>query len=160
MKYSKIKVQIQKDNKMRDLTPKAKRGIAIVMVLSALGLAAMLVLTALRDHVVFFYGPSDIREKAGSGQIVRLGGLVAENSITSLSDGTGFTITDGNNSIKVVYSGVLPDLFREGQGVVTEGVLENDLFRASTVLAKHDETYMPAEVADMLKEQGVWKGQE
>lgn len=145
---------------MRDLTPKAKRGIAIVMVLSALGLAAMLVLTALRDHVVFFYGPSDIREKAGSGQIVRLGGLVAENSITSLSDGTGFTITDGNNSIKVVYSGVLPDLFREGQGVVTEGVLENDLFRASTVLAKHDETYMPAEVADMLKEQGVWKGQE
>ena len=86
--------------------------------------------------------------------------MVAENSITSLSDGVGFTITDGNNAIDVVYAGVLPDLFREGQGVVTEGVLEADIFRANTVLAKHDETYMPAEVADMLKDQGVWKGQE
>ena len=145
---------------MRDLSPKAKRGIAIVMVLSALGLAAMLVLNALRDHVVFFYGPSDILEKAGKGQVVRLGGLVAENSITTLPDGTGFIITDGNKAINVVYSGILPDLFREGQGVVSEGILEADLFRANTVLAKHDETYMPAEVADMLKEQGVWKGQE
>ena len=145
---------------MRDLSPKAKRGIALLMVVSALGLAVMLVLTALRDHVVFFYGPSDIRDKASQGQIVRLGGLVAENSVTTLADGIGFTITDGTSSMDVVYAGVLPDLFREGQGVVTEGVLDNDIFRANNVLAKHDETYMPAEVADMLKDQGVWKGQE
>lgn len=145
---------------MRDLSPKAKRGIALLMVVSALGLAVMLVLTALRDHVVFFYGPSDIRDQASQGQIVRLGGLVAENSVTTLADGIGFTITDGTSSMDVVYAGVLPDLFREGQGVVTEGVLDNDIFRANSVLAKHDETYMPAEVADMLKDQGVWKGQE
>ncbi|MBL6781861.1 MAG: cytochrome c maturation protein CcmE [Alphaproteobacteria bacterium] len=145
---------------MRDLSPKAKRGIALLMVVSALGLAVMLVLTALRDHVVFFYGPSDIRDQASQGQIVRLGGLVAENSVTTLADGIGFTITDGTSSMDVVYAGVLPDLFREGQGVVTEGVLDNDIFRANNVLAKHDETYMPAEVADMLKDQGVWKGQE
>ncbi|HCP19388.1 MAG TPA: cytochrome c maturation protein CcmE [Alphaproteobacteria bacterium] len=145
---------------MRDLSPKAKRGIALLMVVSALGLAVMLVLTALRDHVVFFYGPSDIRDQASQGQIVRLGGLVAENSVTTLADGIGFTITDGTSSMNVVYAGVLPDLFREGQGVVTEGVLDADIFRANSVLAKHDETYMPAEVADMLKDQGVWKGQE
>lgn len=145
---------------MRDLSPKAKRGIALLMVVSALGLAVMLVLTALRDHVVFFYGPSDIRDQASQGQIVRLGGLVAENSVTTLADGIGFTITDGTSSMNVVYAGVLPDLFREGQGVVTEGVLDAGIFRANSVLAKHDETYMPAEVADMLKDQGVWKGQE
>ena len=145
---------------MRDLSPKAKRGIALLMVVSALGLGVMLVLTALRDHVVFFYGPSDIRDQASQGQIVRLGGLVAENSVTTLADGIGFTITDGTSSMNVVYAGVLPDLFREGQGVVTEGVLDADIFRANSVLAKHDETYMPAEVADMLKDQGVWKGQE
>ena len=145
---------------MRDLSPKAKRGIALLIVVSALGLAVMLVLTALRDHVVFFYGPSDIRDQASQDQIVRLGGLVAENSVTTLADGIGFTITDGTSSMNVVYAGVLPDLFREGQGVVTEGVLDADIFRANSVLAKHDETYMPAEVADMLKDQGVWKGQE
>jgi cytochrome c-type biogenesis protein CcmE len=145
---------------MHDLSPKAKRGIGILLVLSALGLATMLVTTALDDHIMFFYGPSEILEKASDGRVVQLGGLVAENSITSLPDGTKFIITDGNNAITVVYSGILPDLFREGQGVVTEGVLEADVFRATTVLAKHDETYMPAEVADMLKEQGVWKGQE
>jgi cytochrome c-type biogenesis protein CcmE len=160
MNWMRSNIPNSKETQMRDLSPKAKRGIAILMVISALGLAAMLVLNALRDHVVFFYGPSDILDKAGKGQIVRLGGLVAENSITSLPDGVGFTITDGNNAIDVVYAGVLPDLFREGQGVVTEGMLEADIFRANTVLAKHDETYMPAEVADMLKDQGVWKGQE
>ena len=145
---------------LTDLSPKMRRGIGILLILAALGLAAMLVLSALRDHVVFFYGPSDIRAKAGHSQIVRLGGLVVEDSIQIDPDGIRFQVTDQITSIEVRYSGILPDLFREGQGVITEGRLDGDVFRADNVLAKHDETYMPAEVADLLKEQGVWKGQE
>ena len=145
---------------MADFSPKMRRGIGILLILAALGLAAMLVLSALRDHVVFFYGPSDIQAKAGNNQIVRLGGLVVNDSIKQEPDGIRFHVTDQNTSIEVRYSGILPDLFREGQGVITEGRLDGNIFRADTVLAKHDETYMPAEVADLLKEQGVWKGQE
>ena len=145
---------------MADLSPKMRRGIGLLLILAALGLAAMLVLSALRDHVVFFYGPTDIQAKAKHGQIVRLGGLVVDDSIQKDQDGIRFQVTDQTTSIEVRYSGILPDLFREGQGVITEGRLDGDIFRADTVLAKHDETYMPAEVADLLKEQGVWKGQE
>jgi cytochrome c-type biogenesis protein CcmE len=145
---------------LADLSPKMRRGIGLLLILTALGLAAMLVLSALRDHVVFFYGPTDIQAKAKQGQIVRLGGLVVDDSIQKDQDGIRFQITDQTTSIEVRYSGILPDLFREGQGVITEGRLDGDIFQADTVLAKHDETYMPAEVADLLKDQGVWKGQE
>ena len=125
-----------------------------------LALAAALVLNALKDSIVFFNSPSDVVEKrVAPGTRIRLGGLVAPGSLTrpdSLS--VRFDVTDGNKVIPVAFTGILPDLFREGQGVVAEGTLDNaGLFQANTVLAKHDETYMPKEVADALKKQGHWK---
>jgi len=125
-----------------------------------LAVAAGLVLYALSDRIVFFNSPSDIRTNAPApGQRIRLGGLVAEGSVVKGDDGSvHFSVTDGAASVTVSYRGILPDLFREGQGVVTEGVLEPDgEFSADTVLAKHDENYMPKEVADALKKQGVWR---
>lgn len=128
-----------------------------------LAVAAGLVLYALSDRIVFFNSPSEIRASApGPGQRIRLGGLVVEGSVVKGADGSvRFSVTDGGASVPVSYRGILPDLFREGQGVVTEGVLESDgAFSADTVLAKHDENYMPKEVADALKKQGVWRNVE
>ena len=129
-----------------------------------LSVAAALVLTAFEDNIVFFYSPTDIAEKAlRPGQTVRLGGLVQADSVKKASDGvtTEFVITDTNKTISVRYAGLLPDLFREGQGVVTQGSLGPDgTFVASEVLAKHDENYMPKEVADALKKSGNWKESE
>lgn len=128
--------------------------------LAVLGVAVGLVLFALDDSIVFFYSPSDVAEKQiSAGQRFRLGGLVEEGSVKR---GEGafvkFAITDTAKSISVSYNGVLPDLFREGQGVITEGKLGSDgVFAADNVLAKHDENYMPPEVADALKKQGVWR---
>jgi cytochrome c-type biogenesis protein CcmE len=143
------------------MTRKQRRSIGIVAGLAVLGLAAFLVLSALKESIVFFYSPSDVGSQAVQpGQRIRLGGMVSEGSLKRLG-GTDveFEIGDGNRTIHVRYSGLLPDLFREGQGVVTEGKLEPDgRFIADTVLAKHDETYMPREVADSLKKQGVWRG--
>lgn len=125
-----------------------------------LALASLLVLFALRDTIVFFHTPSEIAEKnIGPGQRIRLGGLVAEGSVKR---GSGpeveFTVTDTLATLRVVYRGVLPDLFREGQGVVAEGRLDSSgVFLADTVLAKHDENYMPPQVAKALKEKGVWQ---
>ncbi|RMF01584.1 MAG: cytochrome c maturation protein CcmE, partial [Alphaproteobacteria bacterium] len=111
--------------------------------------------------IVFFYSPSDVREKnIATGQRFRLGGLVEQGSVKR-GEGTQvrFVITDTANSIPVTYTGVLPDLFREGQGVITEGKLGADgVFVADSVLAKHDENYMPPEVAEALRKQGVWQG--
>ena len=125
-------------------------------------IAAILTLFALRDSVVFFHTPSDVAEqKVKQGQRIRLGGLVAEGSVKR-GGGTDveFAVTDTVKTVPVVYRGVLPDLFREGQGVVTEGVLDpSGSFRADTVLAKHDENYMPPEVADALKAKGVKLGE-
>ncbi|HSG94128.1 MAG TPA: cytochrome c maturation protein CcmE, partial [Afifellaceae bacterium] len=126
-----------------------------------LALAAGLVLFALSDQIVFFYTPTDIAGKdLAAGTRIRLGGLVEEGSVEKGDDGAvRFAITDTQNRLPVSYVGILPDLFREGQGVVTEGTLDADgSFKADSVLAKHDETYMPREVADALKEQGVWQG--
>ena len=143
------------------MTRKQRRSVLIGLSLLVLGLAAALVLTALEDSIVFFYSPSDVVEKnIGPGERFRLGGLVEEGSVVR-GQGTRvkFAVTDTNRTLKVAFDGVLPDLFREGQGVVTEGVLNHDgTFVADSVLAKHDETYMPPEVADALKKQGVWKG--
>ena len=130
--------------------------------LAVLGLAVGLVLFALEDSIVFFYSPSDVAEKnIKPGQRIRLGGLVLEGSVKRGENATiFFTVTDTAKTIPVSYKGVLPDLFREGQGVVTEGKLNgNGVFVADSVLAKHDENYMPPEVAEALKKQGVWKGQ-
>ncbi len=142
------------------MTRKQRRTAFILTGLVILGIAAALVLTALRDTIVFFYTPTEVVEKKVSpGVRFRLGGLVAEGSvIRNEGSRVRFKVTDTERTLDVAYTGILPDLFREGQGVVTEGKLTADgHFEADTVLAKHDENYMPKEVADALKEKGVWK---
>jgi cytochrome c-type biogenesis protein CcmE len=145
------------------MTRKQRRAILIGTCLGVLALAVGLVLFALRDSIVFFYTPSEVAEKGlATGQRFRLGGLVEDGSVKR-SEGTtvSFVITDKRSTLPVTYTGVLPDLFREGQGVVAEGMLTSDgVFHADSVLAKHDENYMPPEVAKKLKEQGVWRGDE
>ncbi len=127
-----------------------------------LGAAAGLVLVAFEDNLVFFYSPTDLTEKdIPEGRRFRIGGLVEEGSVTRLADGltVSFRVTDLSETVPVIYKGVLPDLFREGQGVVAEGYLDaSGVFTAETVLAKHDENYMPSEVADALRASGKWKG--
>lgn len=128
--------------------------------LAALGVAAGLILFALSDTIVFFYTPGEVAEKKISvGTRFRLGGLVEAGSIKKLPESKHeFVVTDTDDTMKVTYKGTLPDLFREGQGVIAEGRLTSaGLFEADTVLAKHDENYMPKEVADALKKKGVWK---
>jgi cytochrome c-type biogenesis protein CcmE len=142
------------------MTRKQRRGVLIGTCLAVLGVAVGLVLYAMRDSIVFFYGPSDVAEmQVTPEQRFRLGGLVEMGSVKR-GEGTSvrFVVTDGAKTLPVTYTGVLPDLFREGQGVVAEGVLQPDgVFHADNVLAKHDENYMPPEVAAKLKERGVWR---
>ena len=143
------------------MTRKQQRTAMIAAGVAVLGVAVGLVMYALRDSIVYFYAPSDVIEKKlAVGQRIRLGGLVESGSLKKGDGGRiDFAVTDTKTSLKVVYRGVLPDLFREGQGVVTEGRLESPgVFAADSVLAKHDETYMPAEVAKALKDKGVWQG--
>jgi cytochrome c-type biogenesis protein CcmE len=127
-----------------------------------LGSATALALFAFRDNLVFFLAPSDVASKAPApGRTFRLGGLVEQGSVQRTTDdgrpAARFRVTDGGASVEVTYVGILPDLFREGQGVVTLGTMQSDgTFRASEVLAKHDETYMPKDVADALKRSGHW----
>jgi len=142
------------------MTRKKRRLVLIGSALTVLAVAVALVLTALKDAIVFFNSPTDIAEKhIAAGSRLRLGGLVKEGSVQrSENMQVRFEVTDGKNSIRVAYQGLLPDLFREGQGVVTEGTLDGaGTFKADSVLAKHDEKYMPKEVADALKKQGHWK---
>jgi cytochrome c-type biogenesis protein CcmE len=141
-------------------TRKQKRAALILAGLAVHGLAFGLVLYALNDTIVFFYMPSELAEKnVVPGQRFRLGGLVEAGSLVRGEGMTvSFTVTDTIKTVPVRYKGQLPDLFREGQGVVTEGRLDaSGTFIADPVLAKHDETYMPKDVADRLKEKGVWK---
>ena len=141
------------------MSPKAKRLLVVVAITALLGIAVMLVLGALRENIVFFYTPTDIvASGTKSGQPLRLGGLVKEGSVTIDGLQSVFTVTDGTADITVLYDNALPSLFREGQGVVAEGSMDNGKFIATNVLAKHDENYMPAEVAEKLKSTGVWKG--
>ncbi len=126
-----------------------------------LALSAALSLYAMGDAAVFFYSPSQAASKhVPAGRLVRLGGLVERGSVVKAADGSvQFGVTDRAAADKVVYRGDLPDLFREGQGVVTQGVFRPDgVFEAREVLAKHDERYMPKEVADALKKSGEWRG--
>jgi len=144
------------------MTRKQRRAAMIGAALGVLGIAVGLVLFALRDNIIFFYSPSDIREQAvAAGTRMRVGGLVVEGSVVR-NTGTqvNFEITDFGATLPVSYIGLLPDLFREGQGVVAEGVLQTDgSFVADSVLAKHDENYMPPEVADALQRSGNWQGE-
>jgi cytochrome c-type biogenesis protein CcmE len=142
------------------MTRRRRRMVLIGSALGVLALAVALMLSAFRDSIVFFNSPTDVVEKQiKPGTRMRLGGLVKVGSIARGDNlAVRFELTDGKHTIAVAYQGLLPDLFREGQGVVTEGVLEPfNTFKADSVLAKHDETYMPKEVADALKKQGHWK---
>jgi cytochrome c-type biogenesis protein CcmE len=142
------------------MSRKQRRLLLIGGALGVLAVAAALVLNALRDSIVFFNSPSDVAEKhVAPGARIRLGGLVKAGSIVRGDNlRIRFAVTDGNRELPVAYQGVLPDLFREGQGVVAEGALDGGgVFNADTILAKHDETYMPKEVADALKKTGHWK---
>jgi cytochrome c-type biogenesis protein CcmE len=142
------------------MTRKQSRTAFILGSLAFLGLAAGLILYAVRDTIVFFYTPSEIVEKnVKPGTRLRLGGLVEKGTFKPDGNATYvFSVTDTAKSMKVAYKGQLPDLFREEQGVVAEGTLLPDgSLSADTVLAKHDENYMPKEVADKLKEKGVWQ---
>jgi cytochrome c-type biogenesis protein CcmE len=142
------------------MTRKQRRATFIAISVGILSAAVLLVAIALRDTIVFFHTPKEVAEKhIPAGRRIRLGGLVAEGS---LKRGVGthveFAITDTLKTIPVSYTGLLPDLFREGQGIVAEGKLDAaGHFIADTVLAKHDENYMPPDVAKALKKQGVWK---
>ncbi len=140
-----------------------RKGRRLALIATALGIvagAAGLALYALSDNIVFFYSPSELMQKdVHAGTRLRIGGLVEPGSVVkSAGETLDFAITDGANQIKVSFVGLPPDLFREGQGVVAEGVLEaSGQFRAETILAKHDERYMPRELVDSLKKQGRWQ---
>jgi len=144
------------------MTRKQKR-LSVIAGLGAVIIVAFgLILFALRDQIVFFYSPSEIHEKAvAAGTPIRLGGLVKAGSWNKSGDRNDFVITDGTTDMQAHYTGILPDLFREGQGVVAEGAMASDgSFTASNVLAKHDEKYMPKEVVDELKAKGEWRPDE
>jgi cytochrome c-type biogenesis protein CcmE len=142
------------------MTRKQRRLVLIGGSLGVLALAAVLVLSALKDSIVFFNSPTDVVEKnVTPGSRIRLGGLVKPGTLQKGDHlAVRFEVTDGKSAIAVNYQGILPDLFREGQGVIAEGALQADgAFKADAVLAKHDERYMPKEVADALKRSGHWK---
>jgi cytochrome c-type biogenesis protein CcmE len=142
------------------MTRKQRRLVLVGTGTGVLTIAAALVLFAFRDSIVFFDSPTEVVEKhLAPGKRIRLGGLVKSGSLVRSDNLTvHFAVTDGRQEVPVAYSGALPDLFREGQGVVAEGALDaSGLFRADTILAKHDENYMPREVADALKKQGRWQ---
>lgn len=141
------------------MTRKRRRLYLLAAAMLALGVAAALVLVAFRENIVFFYSPTEVAEKQFSPETrIRIGGLVEEGSVVRNGDSVTFRVTDLANVLPVAYTGALPDLFREGQGVVAEGTLRPDgVFAATEVLAKHDETYMPPEVAEALKKSGRWK---
>src|SRR3954466_4674354 len=142
------------------MTRRQRRLTMISGALTILAIAAGLVLNGLRDSIVFFSTPTMAAEKQiPAGKRFRLGGMVEQGSLTRGDNlAVSFKVSDGGAALPVNYRGILPDLFREGQGVVAEGALDaNGVFKADTVLAKHDETYMPKDVADALKKQGHWK---
>ena len=145
------------------MKPKSQRLLILFFFLSLLSLSTFLVLKSLEDNIVYFYSPTDINKKILSNNIdlskkIRIGGLVKENSILKEGKKISFKIHDGKDEILVTYNGILPDLFREEQGIVALGKIENKNFSAIEILAKHDENYMPKEVSDMLKKNGKWKG--
>ena len=144
------------------MNAKYRRLFITIIIVLTLGLATKLILMALEDNIVYFYTPNDLIEKFGDTQNIqkkiRIGGLVLENSVKKEGKKTIFMITDRKKEFKILFEGPLPDLFREGQGIIAEGMFQNNNFIASEVLAKHDENYMPPEVADALKKNNVWKG--
>ena len=175
------------EHSKKTLSPKAQRGIGIAIMLGLIAAAVWLVLVALKDNVAYFYSPSELIGKSPDKKYLRVGGLVVEDSVIIDGKQVRFTISDGAQTVRIHYEGILPDLFREGQGIIAQGIIAQDtidqdtipqdttaqdttaqdttnqgpydgvVFNADTILAKHDETYMPREVADALKKRGVWK---
>ena len=143
------------------MTRKRRRLYVVLLGLSTRAVAAALGLSAFEDNIVFFYSPTDLATKNPSpDQRIRIGGIVVDDSVTRQADGVTieFRVTDIENTVRVSFRGILPDLFREGQGIVAGGKLASGgVFVADEVLAKHDENYMPAEVADALKKSGHWR---
>jgi len=140
---------------------KHKRLTFIVLGMGLLAAAAALMLSAFEDNIVFFYSPTEVLDqKLGADRRVRIGGLVEDGSVEKAGTEVKFRVTDLAAAIPVTYTGILPDLFREGQGVVAEGRFVDGVFHADEVLAKHDETYMPPEVAEALKKSGRWQEME
>ena len=140
------------------MTGKSKRLAVFAMIAALLSGGGFLVLSALQDNIVLFFTPSELTPEKMTARQLRIGGLVEEGSVQIDGLEARFSITDSAAVVSVLYDGALPDLFREGQGIIAQGRFEDNIFRAENVLAKHDETYMPREVAESLKEQGVWKG--
>ena len=144
------------------MTRKRRRLVVVAAAMCCLAAAVGLVLSAFEENLVFFFSPSDLMAKeVAPGQRLRVGGLVEEASVQKMDDGLtiAFNVTDLANSVPVTYSGLLPALFREGQGVIAEGHIGTDgVFVADEILAKHDENYMPPEVAEALKDAGHWQG--
>ena len=145
------------------MNPKYKRLLILFLILSILGAATKLVLMALKENIIYFYTPNELKKKYGNvkniDNKIRIGGLVLEDSVVINKNESIFEITDKKDNIKVFFKGQLPDLFREGQGIVAEGILKDNKLIANQVLAKHDENYMPPEVADALIKSGVWQGE-
>lgn len=142
------------------MKPKYQRLIFLIVTVIFLGAAMMLTLRAFKENLVYFYSPSDlITRKPTAENVIRIGGIVDLNSVIHTpSHRVMFRITDGKTSIHIAYGGTLPTLFREGQGVIAEGrLVDPEHFEATTILAKHDEKYMPKEVVDSLKKSGYWQ---
>lgn len=133
------------------MKPKHKRLMVVILLLISVSAGAAILLFNLRDNLVFYYTPTEAKEKNIAGKTFRIGGLVEKNSHVAKGNNHEFVITDYKNEMRVLYTGILPDLFREGQGIVAEGQVAGDKFIAKTVLAKHDENYMPPEVHRALK---------
>ena len=140
------------------MTGKSKRLAVFAVIAAMLSGGVFLVMSALQDNIVLFFTPSELTPEKMTVRQLRIGGLVEEGSVQIDGLQARFSITDSAAVVSVLYTGALPDLFREGQGIIAQGRFEDNIFRAENVLAKHDETYMPREVAESLKEQGVWKG--
>ncbi len=141
------------------MTPKKKRFLGLILFFVPLCFGLFFLMSALNSNIVYFISPTELIEQNKINQRLRLGGLVKSNSINVKGTIIKFDVTDGNNSVSVKYEGLLPDLFKEDQGVIVEGKFDSNSFNADNLLAKHDENYIPREIKNGLKKQGLWKGE-
>ena len=141
------------------MTPKKKRFLGLILFFVPMCFGLFFLMSALNSNIVYFISPTELIEQNKINQRLRLGGLVKSNSINVKGTIIKFDVTDGNNSVSVNYEGLLPDLFKEGQGVIVEGKFDSNSFNADNLLAKHDENYIPREIKNSLKKQGLWKGE-
>ena len=141
------------------MTPKKKRFLGLFFFFVPLCFGLFFLMSALNSNIVYFISPTELIEQNKINQRLRLGGLVKSNSISVIGTIIKFDVTDGNNSVSVKYEGLLPDLFKEDQGVIVEGKFDSNSFNADNLLAKHDENYIPREIKNSLKKQGLWKGE-